>query len=498
MVCAMDHHIRYLLDRGEDGDDEEALRLVDDALVQAPGMADLLVLRSEALRNLDLYEEAVAAARSASRAHESAAHTHAALGEALLDLADENDDPALLEEAKEAFEAALVRDPDLSSAHYWLAECSIRLGSASEGLVRMAGVARTTGWDQAALTRVARLVDEGVRPLPLEDRDGPRWHPDENLLLGMALRRAGDLEGARTEFDTERTFDPLSREPDYQSARVTALAGDSTGALDQLTWPCEAEGFYEAWVLRGEILASLGRATEARAAIEHALPAARRWADPSVVEALEIRLLNPLEGAAPSAADGANLQDEILRAMLREQRLASAHDSPQSHSLQMARAAMARYAQSGRSEDAAWRIARTARAHTDPRLAGEAWSAGVTQAGDAWEELTTTEGLALSGLIVLAAWFATSGEFEGRDCGVLAAGALALTEHAIRDAEQHGRTVTAYDERLEGMRAQLRALEAEGPVGLDAAGRFVEAVIGLPGGVGLMHELANLRPRRRL
>lgn len=494
----MDHHIRYLLDRGEDGDDEEALRLIDDALIQAPGVAELLVLRSEALRNLDLYEEAVAAARSASRAHESAAYTHAALGEALLDLSDENDDPALLEEAKEAFEAALLRDPDLSGAHYWLAECSVRLGSAPEGLVRMAGVARTTGWDQAALTRVARLVDEGVRPLPLMEREGPRWHPDENLLLGMALRRSGDLDGARTEFDTERTFDPLSREPDYQYARANALAGDAAGALEQLAWPCAAEGFYEAWVLRGEILATLGRPTEARAAIEHALPAARRWAEPAVVEALELRLLNPLEGGAPSAEDGVSLQDEILRAMLREQRLASAHDSPQSHSLQMARAAMARYAESRRAEDAAWRIARTARAHTDPRLASEAWTAAVTQAADAWDELTTTETLALSGLIVLAAWFSTSGEFEGRDCAVLAAGALALTEHAIRDAEAHGRTVTAYDEKLDNMRGQLRALEAEGPVRLDHAGRYVEAVIGLPGGVGLMHELANLRPRRRL
>ncbi len=492
----MDHHIRYLLDRGGDGDDHEALRLVDEELTRAPNNAQLLVLRSEALRNLEMYGDAVEAARAASRAHESAAYTHAALGEALLDLAEEEDDEALLGQAGEAFQAALLRDPELWSAHFWLAECTIRLGAADDGLVRMAGVARATSWDQAALTRVARLVADGVRPIAQAEREAQRTHPDENLVLGIALRRAGDLAAAGQEFETERRLDPLSREPAYQLARVEALAGNLPEALAQLAWPCDAEGFFEAWVLRGQVLQALGRATEAKASLERALPPARRWSDPAEVEALELRLLEP-DGDGAWRQDGDSLQEEILRAMVREQRLASAHDSPQAHCLQMARAATEVYERAGRAEETAWRIVRTARAHSAPQLASEAWSAAVNQAGDAWEVLTVSETAALAGIIVLASWYATSGEFEGRDCAVLGAAAVSLAEHAVRDAEANGRTVTAYDELLNRWRAELREAAEAGPTTMDGAGRIVGEAIGQPGGAGLLHELAVLRPRRR-
>lgn len=108
----MEDAIRYLLDRGEDGDDEEAIRLCDQALALAPGDATMLVLKSEALRNLDMYEEAVGFARQATLARNGAGFTHKALGLALLDLAEDLDDAALLVEAEGALRAAAERDAE--------------------------------------------------------------------------------------------------------------------------------------------------------------------------------------------------------------------------------------------------------------------------------------------------------------------------------------------------------------------------------------------------
>jgi tetratricopeptide (TPR) repeat protein len=492
----MDHDIRYLLDRGSDGDDEEALRLLDEALRVAPGNAGLLVLRSEALRNLELYTEAVEVARQACRAHESAGYTHAALGEALLDLAeDEDDPPELLREAEAALRAALLRSDELRSAEYWLAECLVRLGEKSEGLSRLAGVARASGWDGATVTRVARLIDEGVRPLPAEEREPARLHPDESFLLGAALRRANDLAAARVEFSLERDLDPLNREPDYELAWLAALEGDAKTALSLLEWPCGAEGFFEAWSLRGELLIGLGRVSEARTAFDRALHDARRWAEEGIVESLELRALGTPDAPSPERDGG--LHEEVLRASLREQRLAACHEKPVDHALQMARAAGERFDLWECSPEAAWRIARTARAHGAPQLASEAWIAATKQSGEAWEVLTSGETHVVAGIIVLASWFAMTGEFEGRDCTVIAEAAFELMRRATADAKANDRNVAAYEERLAARRSELDALEAAGPMSLSESGRLVEAALGLPGGLGMLHELADLRPRRR-
>jgi len=482
----MDHDIRYLLDRGDDGDDEEALRTIDEALRLAPGNAELLVLRCEALRNLELYEEAIQAARAACRAHESSAHTHAALGEALLEWSDEADDPtATLEEALEALERAVARSEEPIPADYWLAECLARLGRPGEAIVRLAGVARARGWDAACLARLERLLAEGERPVPHAERPAMHWHPDENLLLAIALRRAGDLDGARAELRSERALDPLSREPEHQ----LALLADPEVALALLKWPCSASGFHEAWTLRGELLATLDHPTEARSAHERALREGRRWVDPSGLEALELRAL----GTDVARRAPQTLQQEILEAMLRERRLAQAHADASEHCDAMARASAERWDELDRSGEAAWRIARTARAHCAPELSSEGWYAAVRQGGDPWESLTAAEQQAVSGLIVVSTWFANATDPQAWDASVIASAAFELIRRATDEARASGRATERFERTLAGL-AEVAA-SAGVPMGLETAASFVEAAIGRPGETGLLHELAELRPK---
>lgn len=483
----MDHDIRYLLDRGDEGDDQEALRLIDETLRMAPGNAELLVLRSEALRNLELYEEAVEVARAACRAHESSSATHAALGEALLEWSDEADDPqAVLQEALAALERAVAREEEASAADYWLAECLVRLGRPAEAIVRLAGAARARGWDAACLARLERLLADGLRPSPYEKRPFQYRHPDENLLLAIALRRAGDSDGSHAELLSERTLDPLSREPEYQ----IALISPPEEALGLLEWSCSAAGFHEAWTLRGELLADLGRATEARSAHERALREGRPWVGPDELEFLELRAL----GTPAPARDEPTLQQEILEAMVRERRLGQAHPSPVEHCEAMSRAAAGRWAQLERDAEAAWRIARTSRAHCAPELSSEAWYAAVRQMGDSWESLNTAEQQAVSGMIVLASWYAGCAEPSAHDSGVLAAASLELARRAASDARERGRAVEEIDATIDEL--SRRVAEAGEPMELSAAGAVVEAVLGRPGETGVLHLLADLRPKR--
>jgi len=486
----MTEQIRLLLDRGDDGDDEEALRLCEGELAQALGDADVLVLKSEALRNLDMYEEAVGAARQAVSARNGAAFTHLALGEALLDLHDGTDDPGVLAEAEQSLVAATERDAESWRSWYWLAEARYRRGDAQGALDVMPWVAQQSGFDPAYVSRAARLVADGARPRPLAERSGAGRHPDVCRLLGIALRAAGEHASAREELLFAQGFDPVSPELDYQLALTAFAAGDPSGALEHLLLISWLPAFYEVAELAAHARLALGQTADAARLMEDSLRRAREaQAYPDTLDRLERSVLALTEARQGSrAAERLPPVDldpvrQTLLASIREPMFGLACRTFEDHCLEMGRLACARYEASGRSLDLAKFIARTARIYAHPDLAQATWESAEGQLGDVWGALEDGERLMVSGLLVLGAWLRNSEEFQGKDGRVLAAGAAALAAEAVRE-----RAVP--DElraRAEGLTDTVAA--EPGPVPVHVAEGYLDEVLGRERAGGLVREV---------
>lgn len=492
----MEREIRYLLDRGAEGDDQEALRLCDEALASGGVSPELLVLKSEVLRNLELYAEAVEAARTAARLRDGAASAHLAYAEALIDLADESGDDTLLEEAAAALDAAIERDRELWRAWYWRAELHVRRGQPGLALEILPWIALHTNWHVTYVRRTERLIFDGARPHPEGVRAPRALHPDVQRLLGIALRAAGDFPAAREEFVSAAHRDPLSPELAYQLALTELAAGFSHGALTWLEWPCQVEGFYEAHELAAITLLRQRRIPKAREHLEEAIRSARSLgADEAYVgrlekAALELsdKLADPRYALEPEQK---SVHDEVLAAAAREQRLRTANRDFAAHCLQMARTACRRFEDFGRDPSVAWYMIRTAGVHSHPALSDAAWEGAQEQAGESWARLDDNERLALAGIMVLGEWLNASDDFDGKDWRVLAVATAKLVEGVARATGDEA-SIGEAEEFAERVGA------APGSLDRDAAWGLVAQAIGPRGEAGLLQAAAMTRPERKV
>lgn len=483
----MEEAIRYLLDRGDDGDDEEAVRLCDEALCRAPGDATMLVLKSEALRNLEMYEEAVVFARQATLARNGAGFTHKALGLALLDLAECEEDGGSLREGEAALRAGLERDPDDGDLRYWLAEAHARQGHGDRAVEELARVGVEAGWTSTTVARLVRLAMEGTRPRPPLEREVALRHPDTCRTLGIAMRAAGAVSEAYLEIAEAMRVDPMSAELDYQAAATAAVEGRHEHALSLLSPALEFPSFVEAAELAAACAIRLGRGPEARRHLRDAVERAERYGAPEGYLMRLDRQVQLLEEGGEGIADPADVlappEWEIPYSAAREQRLAIGFRSFDDYRATMGRRAARRFAESTLPEFTARYIARTARHYAPRELADRAWEGAMGQVGAAWDLMDGGERQQAAGLLVIGEWLSgADGEGTG-DAAVLPAAALGLARGAVeaRVVDEALRT------RIESAVGAIQG--APRPIALSRAWELVGGLLGAPGEAGPLQEV---------
>ncbi|MBP7562051.1 MAG: tetratricopeptide repeat protein [Armatimonadetes bacterium] len=478
----MDETIRYLLDRGEDGDDEEAIRLCDEALAAAPGDATMLVLKSEALRNLDFYEEAVELARQATLSRNGAGFTHKALGLALLDLADEEEEPSLIPAAEEAFRAAQERDPEDGEIRYWLAEAHARQGQGGRAVEELARLGVEVGWLSTTVARLVRLVGDGARPRPPLERTAALRHPDACRSLAIALRAVGEWEAAYAEIAEAMRVDPIGPELDYQAAAIAYSMGEYERALELVAPALWFPSFVEAAELAAVCFHRLGKAQEARRYYRDATERGERYGAPEQYLMHLDRQVKMLEEGGADLAEPTDVlappEWAIPYSAAREQRITLGFHSVDEYRRTMARMAATRVAESPQAEFTARYIARTARHYAPPKLAEQAWDRAMGQAGAAWELMDVGERQQLAGLLVVGEWLSGPDGTSPVDAAVLPRAALGLARSAaearIVDESLH--------ERLNALAAELEG--SPSPLSLAHAWDLVAELLGPPGQAG--------------
>ncbi|MBD3174574.1 MAG: tetratricopeptide repeat protein [Armatimonadia bacterium] len=484
----MEEEIRYLLDRGEDGDDEEAVRLCDEALRGVPGDATMLALKSEALRNLDMYEEAVELARQATLARNGAAFTHFAYGSALLDLAEEEDRPELLERAEAALREAIDRDEKHSEARFWLAEALARRGEGSAAVEELARLGVDDEWSGPKVARLVRLIADGARPrLPAEREPGHR-HPDACRSLAIALRAAGAMEAARAELEEARRADPLSPELDFQSAVTAYVSGDPAEAL-RLAQPALAfPRLVDAAELAATCALALGDAAEAEQHLRDALRRAERLGAPEAyLMHLDTRI-KAVEGSSEDVPGPPSLvappEQEIPASAARDKWSVVGFASREEYATTMAATAMARLEDAAKPEVAARFIARTARYYAPPEMADDCWKGASRQMGPAWESLAAGERLQVAGILLVGEWLAGAHGLPSVDGAVLALAAVGSLRSSAKLRRMPEETLQQVEEVATGVGAAPR------PMPLDEAWQWVARVLGPVDGEGLLHAVA--------
>jgi tetratricopeptide (TPR) repeat protein len=211
---------------------QDELSLWSDAVRKGPGMARTHVNLGKALLEAGRYQEAIAASRRALELDPKLDRAHYNIGTAYLHLDH-------LEEAVASYQRALEIRPDLLEARNNLGNAYLEQGKA------------------------AAALEEYRRALAIQ--------PDARLLhnLGKAQLDLGRADSAAAAFSRSLALYPDN--PEAARGLVKALRHRPEEALEvlgefQRRWPQERDF----WLLRGEVLAGLGREEEARQAYARA------------------------------------------------------------------------------------------------------------------------------------------------------------------------------------------------------------------------------------
>ncbi|MGH7470668.1 MAG: tetratricopeptide repeat protein [Longimicrobiales bacterium] len=197
---------QYLWELLEDGQVEEALQLIDDALELSPDESGLLALRALLLVDLDRRDEAAAAARRARDVDPDNSFAHFALGEVALAQGE-------VQHAIAAAQAAQHLDPDYVEAALLEARARARAGHWPR-VQQIAQRIVSEHPDQEGASVLLALASEMPMEAPLS---AERWDALAGRFPLNAFARAGrawtqlqtgDARAAETEFRQALTLAP--------------------------------------------------------------------------------------------------------------------------------------------------------------------------------------------------------------------------------------------------------------------------------------------------
>lgn len=287
----------------------DAIRLVTDTANAHPNNIDEQIELFRVLVLLSQYEKArpMASKLLAARPHDSEVLYLSGIIET------EDGDP---EQARSHLEEAVKLDPNNNNAHYHLGVVEVQLHQweeASENLkksidlqiplpeahfelakaLRGLGQSERAAQEMKTYQELKKAHDESLAAesaIALADKDMESGKTDEAIAkyrealqtepndaldhykLSVALRKANDSDGERTELETAVKLDPKLAAAHNELGFLLAQAGDATGAIDHFRLAVEsAPAWTEAWVNLAAELAVLSRFSEARDAVARAL-----------------------------------------------------------------------------------------------------------------------------------------------------------------------------------------------------------------------------------
>lgn len=287
----------------------DAIKLVTDTANAHPGNIDEQIELFRVLVLLSQYEKArpMAAKLLAARPHDSEVLYLSGIIET------EDGNP---EQARAHLEEAVKLDPDNNNAHYhlgvvevqlhqWkeavenlqksidlqipLPEAHFELAKALRGVGQLARAAEEMKTYQdlkkahdnslaaeAAVALADKDLDSGKTDEAIAKyREALQTQPNDALdhyKLSVALRKAGDADGERSELEAAVKLDPKLAAAHNELGFLLARAGDAAGAVDHFRLAVEsAPAWTDAWVNLAAELAVLSRFAEARDAVARAL-----------------------------------------------------------------------------------------------------------------------------------------------------------------------------------------------------------------------------------
>ncbi len=171
---------------------------------------------------------------------------------------------------------AVEVDPSLAEAHARLGEVLARKGDPPAALAHLSRAIELGSKDPAVALRRARILLErgdapgAVRDFGLGIQLGPR-DPQAYAGRAAALLERGELPGALRDLTFALGLAPQDADLYARRAEGRPLSGDLEGARTDLARSIESDpGRWQVWASYAEVLEDLGRADEARAAVEEA------------------------------------------------------------------------------------------------------------------------------------------------------------------------------------------------------------------------------------
>ena len=171
---------------------------------------------------------------------------------------------------------ALQQDPEHARARWMLGDSYLQLGdgaSADKELRR----ARDLGFQGAgldlALAKAALLQGRFEEVLDdFERKAGADWDPAWLVLRGEAHLGLGQMDEAKSDFESALRGDPNNVEARRGVARIDMASGDTASAEKQIERVLESSGEdIQTWLLKGELELSLRRFDDAQRSFEKAL-----------------------------------------------------------------------------------------------------------------------------------------------------------------------------------------------------------------------------------
>lgn len=315
------HLAEVLYQRGQN---EQALQVLDELLIESPEHAEAHLLRGFVLGDMGRHEAALVAARTAARLDP---RLETVQGDLLLDgsaqepvaqaVMQVEGDGALarhglglafrqrgyFREARREFERALEQGEDAQLVQHALAELDLLDGLSDEARQRydllLNGAESARLWNEHGVAlhqggKVEAAAESYRRALRIDPRHALAYNN-----LGVALADRGDAQAAREALLRATELDPTLVLARVNLARWAVLHGEAYEALTLLR---EVVAFHpreaDAWHVLGVVLRQVGRPEDAREALVQAIEHRPTHAEARYVLAEVLASLGDDEGAA--------------------------------------------------------------------------------------------------------------------------------------------------------------------------------------------------------